>query len=209
MADEDKLIDDDEDEPFVAWGLGWAFWIQWVLASAVGWSLGPMVQQALIEASGTSRSQLALGIGLGLMLGLAHWLIFLPQPYQVGIWWVLVSIIGWGIGWPLGWSLGWQIFGSLGFGVIHGVIGLIGGAGAGLGQWLILRSQVHRAGWWIAISALGWGLALGFTFTFFRSQANTLTGVIAALLTGGPLIWLLRQPVDDSLRAWIEASEQG
>ncbi len=204
MTDDNKLRIVEEDDDFVAWGLGWAFGIQWVLANAIGWSLGPMVQQALIEASGTTRSQVALGIGLGLMLGLAQWFIFLPQPYRMGLWWVLAGIAGWGIGWPLGWSLGWGLFGGLGFAVVYGVIGLVGGFLAGLTQWLILRNQVQRASWWMLFSALGWGLALILVFSLARNQLWTITGGVAAALTGGPFIWLLRQPIDESLRAWFE-----
>lgn len=205
MSDDNQLPLKEDDETFVAWDLGWAFWIQWVLANAVGWSLSPLAQQAVIEASGTSRVQIAMGIAIGTMLGFAQWFIFLPQPYKTGLWWVLVSVAGWGIGWPLGWALGWRVFGGLGFSVVYGVIGAAGGIAAGFGQWLVLRNQIQRAGWWMVVSAVGWSAALALMFTFARGFIWMVTGGLAGALTGGPLIWLLRQPIDESLRVWIQS----
>ena len=207
MPDDKKLMFDDEDETFVAWGLGWAFWIQWILANTIGWSLGPMAQQALIEISQTSRSQVAMGLAIGLMAGLAQWFIFLPQPYKTGLWWVLVNIAGWGIGWPLGWFIGWGWFSGASFSFVYGLIGFSGGLAAGVGQWFILRNQVRQAGWWIPVSGLGWSIALAVVFALTRDWGWTITGGVAAALTGGPLIWLLRHPFNESLRRWIDPAK--
>ena len=38
------------------------------------------------------------------------------------------------------------------------LIFLLMGLAIGITQWLLLRRRLARAGWWIAASALGWGL---------------------------------------------------
>lgn len=70
--------------------------------------------------------------------------------WQTWLFWVLASTLGWAGG--LGLLL-------LLLGLHDRVSALIGlvifGAVVGLAQWLILRWQIPRAGWWVASSALG------------------------------------------------------
>jgi hypothetical protein len=58
----------------------------------------------------------------------------------------------------------------------------------GLLQWLFLRQQLYRAGWWVLVSTLAWTVALsGFMGQF-------LIGAIAGAVTGIALELLLRYP---------------
>ena len=56
-------------------------------------------------------------------------------------------------------------------------------------QWLVLRRQMPRAGWWVLASTVGWvvGMPLG--------DINGPPGLGAAygVITGTTLVWLLRQ----------------
>ena len=80
---------------------------------------------------------------------------------------------------------------------VLGACGLVVGAITGLGQWLVLRRRCARAGWWIAASALGWGLAgavavPGGTLGWMGNVL--LIGATAGATTGFALLRLLRHP---------------
>ena len=96
--------------------------------------------------------------------------------------------------------------------VSHGAPDLLvplGGALAGILQWLILRRQVSQAGWWVLASTLGcaatpvlplvpvfFGGPRGgpfYTFWVFFGY-----GPVAGALTGIALLWLLRQPAKEA-----------
>jgi hypothetical protein len=72
-------------------------------------------------------------------------------------WWVFVTVAGWFLGFLLtalpGW-LNWTDTPLYNLNVIFLVMGLA----IGMTQWLLLRRRLALAGWWIAASALGWGL---------------------------------------------------
>jgi hypothetical protein len=53
-------------------------------------------------------------------------------------------------------------------------------------QWLVLRWQVSRAGWWVLVSALGMGVS------FALDQGVGL--LVGTAMTGIALVWVLRQP---------------
>ena len=84
------------------------------------------------------------------------------RPRGVGwrLWlrWVLASVVGWGVG---GVVLG-PVFSVVepAFGLLVGgaAVGAIGGAALGVLQWLVLRRQLARAGWWIVASTIGWAV---------------------------------------------------
>ncbi len=87
------------------------------------------------------------------------------------------------------------------------------GAILGLAQWLALRIDVARAGWWVAASAVGWPLAVlvqllppGYVlrthgsfashtwwFTPLTVLAATLAGGVYGALLGRLLVGLLRR----------------
>ena len=72
-------------------------------------------------------------------------------------WWVFATVSGWLLGVLLialpRW-LGWTdtLLNNL------DLIFLVMGLAIGITQWLLLRRRLARASWWIAASALGWGL---------------------------------------------------
>jgi hypothetical protein len=52
---------------------------------------------------------------------------------------------------------------------------VVGGAVVGSGQWLLLRQNVRRAGWWILATAIGWVIAAG-------AGVGAITGTALVLL---------------------------
>ena len=83
-----------------------------------------------------------------------------------------------------------------GVGVVSVDVGWVGGVSifgtvVGVLQWLVLRRQVPRAGWWVLASTVGWvvGLPLG------DINGPPGLGAVYGAFTGTALVWLLRQPV--------------
>ena len=121
------------------------------------------------------------------------------------LWWVLASTVGWSVGGYLGSAAGWGL--SRGIAVVgYGAGAAAGGIAAGVLQWLVLRQQVARAGWWVLASTVGWPVSIGvggIGVQAVRAVTDvTLPAVTAALIpaiygaiTGSVLVWLLRQPV--------------
>ena len=189
--------------------VGWRFWLGWVVASTVGLGVGMAVplwaivvfHGVLAYAAGGRSSALGEAVALyvfltligafgGASVGIAQWLVLRRQVARAG-WWVLASIVGFALGFVVGGPLGSATTSRAVFTPVDVAVQfLLGGAGngapMGIAQWLVLRRQVGRAGWWVLASTVG--LAVG---AFFSVAA----GVIYAPITGGVLVWLLRQPV--------------
>jgi hypothetical protein len=86
----------------------------------------------------------------------------------------------------------------------YAVVAALGGAVRGILQWLVLRGKVSRAGWWVLASTVGW--ALGMTVSRVIPWGDdsdvllpmVVTGAVMGAVTGGALVWLLRQPVPEA-----------
>ena len=177
--------------------IGFSYWFQWIMLNAVGWALGMTIRQFLFGFGGWAVNLLVVGSVIGAAVGIAQ-LFSLTQPgYRAG-WWVLASIIGWALGWGIGWGTGWSIFGGLGFMGAFGTVGALGGAASGVIQWVILRQQVHQAGWWILGGAAGWAAGLAIGVTVGGAFGWAIAGAVSGIITGLVLVWLLRNPVLDA-----------
>lgn len=131
------------------------------------------------------------GVIGGGISGLCQWLI-LRRRVSRADGWILLTVAGWAIGWAI--TLGATSFSSsVEQHIAEQVFSLAafpaGGAIAGLGQWLLLRHNVKRAGWWILATAVSWGMAylLGALFEDFIFMSGSVVGVI----TGTTLVLLL------------------
>ena len=65
----------------------------WILASAVGWTLGWAIAAALV----TPEYGFLTGIVLGAAMGIPQWLILQRQFYRAG-WWIVISPLAWTAG---------------------------------------------------------------------------------------------------------------
>jgi len=145
----------------------WILWFQWIMATAWGWILGSLLFAGIYLAAA------------GVTVAVFQWVIL--RSHLRGAWrWLPASIIGWGVGTGLAFALG-QLEPSF-------VTGSLLGSAVGLAQWLILRREVRWAGWWIAISVVGWSTGMS------MALAPLLAGVLAGAMTGIALLLLPRMP---------------
>jgi hypothetical protein len=194
--------------------VGWGFWFQWVFActlgpvlgSIVGFIIGSIISEDIIGSSvlGEIFAYFMLGAVLGYVVGLMQWFVLRQQISRAG-WWALASAAGLAVVISAGivvaaltnYSVGLDNFSVL---LRWVVVMALGGAVIGMLQWLILRGQVSRAGWWMLASTVGWGLSMAvagvFEFVAVGLFFGLLVGgVVLGAVTGGALVWLLRQPV--------------
>lgn len=180
---------------------GWSLWLLWIGASAGGMFVGFIgafqIGAVIYHILGNATTDVAIGICVGAGVGAAQW--FVLKHHITGpIWgWIPASAIA-------------------GFGILAAAIGAFGipratwaatgiavafGATTGAWQWLILRKKVAWAGWWIPACAASWGLGLfvANTTPFGGGDGGALLALVAGavflgFITGGVLVWLLRQP---------------
>ncbi len=150
----------------------WALWFQWVVVTTMGWILGGILVAGI--------DLLATGIAIGVLQG------FILQHRIAKAWqWMVATAAGWALG-----SL--IIIGFLPA-ALDFLGGVILGLTCGLAQWIILRKEVHWAGWWIPISIAAWTTGMTLLPGFF------LTGMLAGAITGIALELLLRYPKEHEL----------
>lgn len=181
-----------------------ALWVAW---TGLTW-LAFVSSLLFVEVGERSDLSLVEGLVGGGLIGLAQWLV-LRTYLQRAQRWIFATAMGWGlltllhIG-----ALGWMAPGTSNL-FFRGVLGVLYGAyvglGLGLGQWLAIRREVHRAWRWVPISsgiwaaaiALGWlvGGELRAASNLFISEVVGLMvawGAIAAL-SGLGIVGLLHQ----------------
>jgi len=173
--------------------IGTGFWLQWVLASmlgfAVGAAMGNAVANSIPPMTCTQSSSDSLidrltnfpcilqtfDLDLALIVvilelagGFMHWLVLRRRIAGTG-WWVPASTLGFPVALVI--AVGAMRLGGdsvatpILLGVLFGIL-------SGILPWLVLRRQVARAGWWVLAHLLGSlvGGALGI-FTFYAASA--------------------------------------
>ena len=164
--------------------------LQWVAATTVGWGIGFFVCEAFnaFFASFTHSDGLVIGAGIGIAQGFVLRRRIAPMG-----WWILVSVVGFGIGKAVGEAAAQGIPGAVG----HGLAGTVIGVVVGMAQWLVLRRRVSRAEWWVLASVVAWAvgwsfISLGANSTLMVYVVGGLGAAIAGIITGMTLIWLSR-----------------
>lgn len=178
------------------------FWLQWLLATFGGF----LISLCFIEVG--VRPHIGVGEGAigGAVIGLAQGLILGQRSKTIALWWIVVSIVSWGL-------IGASNFGAVGwmaprtlrlepraiFGLINGLqVGVL----LGIGQWFVLRQRLKKASLWVLLSAGAWtiGLPIGwavggvlrYSTRLFLSEVVGLAiaWLAIASITGIALIWL-------------------
>jgi hypothetical protein len=203
--------------------VGWIFWLQWVLATSVGWFFGVFLgffsgsfiwEEVIgISALGGIFAYFMFGAALGSVVSLMQWLVLRRRVSGAG-WWILASTAGFAVVGASGYGAAVVTFGfsegldELGsFAALLGwsVVVAFGGAVTGILQRIILRTQVPRSGWWVLASTVGWGLSVTVggagivveAIEFLKLLSLVGGGVVLGAVTGGALVWLLRKPVPE------------
>ncbi|OGO34597.1 MAG: hypothetical protein A2W35_06285 [Chloroflexi bacterium RBG_16_57_11] len=145
----------------------WALWFLWIMATTLGWLVTNFLAVGV--------SYFAAGFAISLLQSFV-----LQGRINHTIRWVIAGTIGWAIGWLV-----------ILFAVPNGlelIDGLVVGLAMGIAGWIVLRRQVHWAGWWIMLSIVGWttGLALLPGFLSTGATAGALTGIALVFLLGNP-----------------------
>ncbi len=226
--------------------IGTGFWFRWVIATTIGALIGGAVSGALVLAAehrfadvtsplvGAVVLAMANAVAFGFRgaaLGIAQWSVLRQSLARAGGW-IIATAGGGAVGGIVSGVVGGTFGGALtGVGPDYGSLGVAlafaGGVTSllilpGLLQWLVLRRQVERAGWWVAAQALSFltataiafpvmavvGRAAGWEFPSARAwgMGGTLAGLIDGAITGAVLIRLLRQPVPEAAKEMAAAS---
>ncbi len=181
-------------------------WLQWVLASILGFGVG--------AAMGNAVTDLIFTALFGAVGGFTQWLVLRHQILGAG-WWVLASTLGFAIA-PIvaitGLMAVSQIMSLDGNPLVAPILlGVLSGVLSAIFPWLILRRQFAQAGWWIPAHLLGslLGGALGIVtfhgvnligfYQFDWAAAGAMFGAGLGAVTGITLVWFLRQPVQIDL----------
>jgi hypothetical protein len=179
----------------------WTLWAQWVLANAVGWA------GALALANYAVHPLIGFAWQAGL-LAIPQWA-FLHRRLPRAGWWVPASAVSGFVAVQVVWQFV-AILQTTGTLLETTVAKVFIWMVVGVAQWVILRGQCPRAGWWILDSAVGaalsatfsWGLssvwdlprqttpvAVGLAYSVVHGAA---TIVPYAALTGFTLVTLLQ-----------------
>jgi hypothetical protein len=96
-------------------------------------------------------------LGMGQRLLLRPWIPWAER-------WIPATVLGWVLGGAIWWTLEWllndiqiQVLGQ-DANIRSLLAGTLGGAGIGMGQWLVLRVRGNLSGLWVIITTVGWAL---------------------------------------------------
>ncbi|NJK28979.1 MAG: protein kinase [Acaryochloris sp. SU_5_25] len=178
---------------------GWKLWMVWLLSCAVGEAV-LNASLAGVEVTNHVGFGIAGAIG-GALGGVLQWFI-LRRYFARASWWILATTLGAAVG-NIVWSI--VIFAQISDGSDSNrariiIISALYFGVNGILQWLILRRHFFKAGWWVLVSILGGTLA-GAAYAILPPSSDTnlaaygaMAGATYGAVTGGVLIWLLRQP---------------
>ncbi|MEW5856165.1 MAG: hypothetical protein AB1861_02070 [Cyanobacteriota bacterium] len=155
----------------------WKFWLSWIALSTIGSLLGIVAGFFVtILTGGFSANGFPLGwTVVWAILGFFQWLLLKGRIRRSSLW-IAASAIGGGVALPVCLLASYFIstnalsdffnnFISLDLSNLYKLfslskIGAINEAIVGTAQWLLLKRQIPRAGWWIPVSALGGAMIL-------------------------------------------------
>jgi len=191
--------------------VGWSLWLQWVMLMAVFLSLSytgiDMVLRPIVMRSvrdpWVREATIIVGLAiLGTAVGMTQRLLLRRHLYRASTWGLAIAATFW-----VGASLT-ELASFFGVALLSSfaLSFLLLGPVCGILQWLTMRHQVARAGWWIVAQTLGWPVmfavttavaygtasVLGGSVDDYLPMSYTIGGVALGATTGAVLVWLLR-----------------
>jgi hypothetical protein len=192
---------------------GWRFFFQWVLTTTVGLGIGHLaaVFSGLIAGGDFDYlGLLFLHALFGAGIGVAQWLILKRHVHRAGLW-IPSSIAGWCVIWPVAFLLSGSNSPSADC--------FIAAVAIGLASLLVMRGRWFQNLVYVLACWVGWSAAFlsaiclwilfhpqmlsqppgppwqeGAAFT----ACGVVAGVVFALITGWPVVWMLRGHTLDS-----------
>ncbi len=191
--------------------VGWNFWLRWVILmtiflflsyTGIDIVLRPIVTRSVTDLV-VSEVIIVLGLAvLGAAIGIGQWLLLRRRLRRASTWGLAIAATYW-----VGTSLT-EIAAFTGVALLPSFVlsFLLLGPICGLLQWIVLRHQVARAGWWVVVQTLGWPMMFAVTSVVAYSAASigggsvddylpmsyAIGGAALGALTGAVLVWLLR-----------------
>ncbi len=165
---------------------GLILWLEWVLASIVGFAIG--------GAAGSLVSPTFGFIVPGAVVGFFQGMILRQFIAQAG-WVALAGLSTLVVCFAFGGAIMGGVSGLVGgaFGLIAGgaAAGLVMGTTGGFFQSRFLGQHLSRTGWWVVASALGWGIGEAVAVALGQGPGSIVGGAIAGVITGTTLVWLM------------------
>ncbi len=171
----------------------WLLLVEWIILSITAILFGFLVLRFPFAPSGGKGNiitDLLAGLVLFGFLPLAQWIVIrqlIPRAYR----WIIASLLAFIVAFLLDLLL--TILGIPTFTQGSSILlSFILGCIIGISQWTILRQYFQKAGWWIAASAIGWGLSTVVTGYVIEIPLEYLAiGAIPATVTGIALIFII------------------
>ncbi len=203
--------------------VNWVFLLQWVIVTiatipALIFTAGFLSQPQVLMIN-TAGRVVVVGVAVGIVTGSLQWAVLQSHLPQAA-WWILATIDGFGAGFLMSYAairiILYTVFARFHYDYLElvkhpaGLLSFItvialAIAPPGILQWLILRKQVPKAGWWLLAWLLGVTGSLGiFLMTGLISPGGVVSvtsvvlmiigaGTILAVITGVSLLVLLNQ----------------
>ena len=186
--------------------VGWALWLQWVVASTLALlvavvAIGAVTRFSALEFEGV-RDYAMIGSFVGAVIGAAQWLVLRRHMSSDGWGSAVVWVLSMGLVGAAGFAAGFaprQTLSVLGTTPPQGLFGVVLvtcalGAVAGTLQWGVLRTRVSGAGWWILANAVAAPAGLASGELVSGLGGVPVGGAVFLFITGGVLVWLLSHP---------------
>ena len=204
-----EAIDADASRNQAEQSIGFRFWLKWSLATALGLGLAHVsIGIQLSVQWGFTLLHVFFGAGIGV----AQWLL-LRRMMPRAKWWIVASLLSWTMTWPI---VGYFNFDPMGFFSVKGI--MVPGILIGLAALLVIRGRwfqnlvlilAYGVGWYAAfytaiIAASGAFRELehnkfppipaeSFQQLLVWIAIGTGAGGVFGIITGGPIVWILRQ----------------
>ena len=167
--------------------------IEWIGLSIAAILLGYLILRFLFVPLGGKGNIFTDVLAVLVLFGflpLAQWIVIrqlIPRAFL----WIIASLLAFFVAFLLDLIL--MILGIPTFTQGYSILlSLILGGIIGISQWIILRQYFQSTGWWIAASAIGWGLSTVVTGYVIEIPLEWLAiGAIPATVTGIALIFII------------------